>query len=184
MRALCIIGSPRENGSTAQIVDRIIEGMRSAGIETRRYVLGSLDIGFCRGCFGCRATGECVQHDDMAVLIGDLMHADIVLMASPSYWGDVTAQLKACIDRCLPLCNGRTGVTSVPPGKLGISVAVRAGSDPAENRHLISTIEHFFGHLGITPVACLTVEGVSKPHDIAEAKLQEAFDLGRGVLTR
>lgn len=181
MKAFCIIGSPREDGSTARIMDKVIEGMRSAGIEAKRYALGSLGIGYCRGCRTCRATRACVQADDMNVLIEDLFSSEIIVIGSPSYWGDVTAQLKTFIDRSLPLCNARTGETSVPAGKVGVSVAVRSGSDPSENRHLIETIEHYFGHLGITPVACLTVEGVSEPNDLPEAKLQEAYDLGAGI---
>ena len=188
MKALCIIGSPRDNGSTVLIVDQIIEGMRSVGIEAKRQLLGSLHIGFCRGCRserpfrGCRVTGECIQHDDMGVLIGQLMQADIVLLASPSYWGEVTAQLKTFIDRCVPLCNARTGETQVPPGKIGISVAIRAGSDPAENLHLVNTIEHYFGHLGITPVGRLTVENISEPTDFEPETLQKAYDLGAHMI--
>jgi multimeric flavodoxin WrbA len=181
--AICIVGSPRAHGSTALIVDHVIQGLVSGGVAVRRHLLGELNIGFCRGCRACDATRQCIQDDDLSLVVKDLLAADIVLVASPSYWGDVTAQLKAFIDRCAPLCEGRPGATPVPPGKVGIAVAVRSGMSPEENLHLIATIEHYFGHLGIRPLARLTVEGV---RDVADAKanltkLREAFELGASV---
>ncbi len=182
-KAVCIIGSPKAYGSTAMIVDRIIAGMASVGIEAKRRVIADLDIGFCKGCRECWMAGKCVQHDDMSVLITDLMDADIVVIASPSYWGEVTAQLKAFIDRSLPLCNAADGTTKVTSGKVGVAVAIRAGKDPAENQRLIETIERFYSLLQIRPVARLTVEGVSEVVDLRgrQEKLQEAYELGKSM---
>ena len=44
MRAICIIGSPRSNGSTGFIIDKIIEGMKDVGINSTRYCMGKMDI--------------------------------------------------------------------------------------------------------------------------------------------
>ncbi len=151
--AICIIGSPAANGSTVQVVEHIIAGLADAGIESEAYLLHDMNIAFCRGCKACEATAQCVQRDDMDILTAALLAADIVLLASPSYWGDITAQLKTFIDRCTPLCDTRPGGTMVPSGKRGIAVAIRAGQSKGENQHLLATMHHFFSHLGITPVA-------------------------------
>jgi multimeric flavodoxin WrbA len=135
VRALCIIGSPRQDGSTAFIVGKMIEGMMERGVKVKRYHPGSLDINYCKGCHACEETRRCVQRDDMDMVVRDLFESDIVVMASPSYWGDVTGQLKVFIDRCMPLCNAKTGETEVPPGKIGVAVAVRAGQSKMENQH-------------------------------------------------
>jgi multimeric flavodoxin WrbA len=179
-RALCIIGSPRENGSTAFVVDRVIDGMKAAGVETRRYCLGELEIGYCTGCRECEASRQCVLRDDMDRLLAGILESDIILLASPSYWGDVTGQMKVFIDRSLPLCDATTGETPVPEGKVGVAVAVRAGQSTAENQHLVDTFAHYFGHLGIRMVGSLTAEGIGSPADIEkrEDKMQEAFALG------
>jgi len=120
----------------------------------------------------------------MAFLIDGILNSDIVLLASPSYWGDVTGQMKVFIDRCLPLCNAKTNKTPVPPGKVGISVALRAGNSVFENQHIIETFEHYFGHLGIKPVARLTAEGVGKLPDLKamNSKLKEAYNLGCSLM--
>ena len=166
MRAICIVGSPREDGSTAFLVDRIIEGMESSGIKAVRYVLGSLTIDYCQGCRECETTRRCVQRDDMDVLLEGILNSDIVLLASPSYWGDVTGQMKVFIDRSLPLCNAATGHTPVPPGKIGVAVAIRAGRSVEENQHILDTFEHYFGHLGIEMRATLTAEGIDALADL------------------
>ncbi len=182
MKALCIVGSPNSNGSTAGITEKIIEGMKTRGIEIRKYILGEMDIKYCKGCKTCYQTRKCIQKDDMSILYKELSQADIVLISSPSYWGDVTGQLKVFFDRSTPLCDTNGG-TIIPEGKIGISVAVRTGSRAEENLHLINTIEHYFGHLGIKPVKRFTVEGVQVREDFEnrQDKVEEAFEIGRGI---
>lgn len=184
IKAICIVGSPRPGGSTALVVDRIIGGMREAGVEARRFVLGELAINYCQGCRDCETTGTCVQRDDMDTLLQGILEADIVVLASPSYWGDVTGQMKVFIDRSLPLCNAATGQTPVPPGKIGVAVAVRAGRSVGENQHIVDTFEHYFGHLGIEMRATLTAEGINSPSDLEHDPdiLEEAASLGRNIL--
>ena len=183
MKAICIIGSPREEGSTSLLVDKIIEGMQTAEVEAKRFVLGQLNINYCRGCQQCEQTCRCVQRDDMDTLLSELIDADIVLLASPSYWGDVTGQMKVFIDRSLPLCNAKTGRTPVPAGKVGVAVAVRAGSSVGENQHILDTFEHYFGHLGIELRASLTAEKVDHPADLAGKPhlLEQAVSLGKTI---
>jgi multimeric flavodoxin WrbA len=78
MKAMCIIGSPKENGSTAFLVDTIIEGMKSQNIGVSRYVLHKMNINYCRGCEKCEIDQACVQKDDMAVLIDEISRSDSV----------------------------------------------------------------------------------------------------------
>ena len=180
MKAICIIGSPKDDGNTAQVVAKIIGGMSDIGIEVARYVLGSTNIHFCKGCKSCYETRRCIQRDDVDTILEDLLTADIVLVASPSYWGDVTGHLKVFIDRCLPLCNTIDGTTPVPSGKIGVAVAIRAGKSKGENQHLIDTIEHFFGHLKINPSYRFSIEGVQTRTDLATKtfELERAYELG------
>ena len=180
MKALCIIGSPKTNGSTARLVDRVIEGMKSQQIKVSRYFLDEMNINYCKGCEKCEVNRKCVQTDDMNLLINEIYESDIVLLASPSYWGDVTGQMKTFIDRSLPLCNAKTGETPVPKGKVGIAVAVRAGKSKEENQQIVDTFKHYFGHLDIQLIAMLTAEGIRSISDIEndQTKLEEAYNLG------
>jgi multimeric flavodoxin WrbA len=183
MKAICIIGSPKANGSTACVTDTIIEGMKVNNIDVKRYVLGEMDIKYCKGCKACYESKKCIQNDDMNIIIKDLIESDIVIIASPSYWGDVTGQLKVFFDRSTPLSD-TNGESIIPKGKLGVSVAVRTGKRVEENMHLIYTIEHYYGHLGIKPVRRYTVEGVQFREDFLqkESKVKEAFELGLNIV--
>jgi Multimeric flavodoxin WrbA len=183
MKAVCIVGSPKSNGTTACVTDKIIEGLELSHIEVKKYVLGQMDIRYCKGCKTCYETKKCIQQDDMDIIIKDLCAADIVLIASPSYWGDVTGQLKVFFDRSTPLSDTNGG-TPVPSGKIGISVAVRTGQRAEENLNIIHSIEHYFGHLGIKPVKCFTAEGVpsKESFEAREDKVTEAFQLGADII--
>jgi multimeric flavodoxin WrbA len=185
MKAICIIGSPRKNGSTTYLADIIGATLKSGGMEIKNYILNSLHINYCQGCRECESSGNCVQDDDMKTLIGSLLEADVVILASPSYWGDVTGQMKVFFDRSLPLCNARFGNTTVPKGKIGIGVAIRAGSSPAENIQIIEKFRHYFGHLGIKMAASMTVENIENRSDIENDKLiyKKASDLGKTIIT-
>lgn len=183
MKALCLIGSPSDTGSTALLVDRIASGLQSDGFHITRHALGSLDLRFCLGCMACWSGNGCVQQDDMAQLLRDLTETDVVVVGTPSYWGSVTAQLKTFIDRSLPLCDTRPGGSPVLPGKKGIAVAVRAGSAPEENHKVVAEIEHYFSHLNIEPAGRLTAEGVRDRAALDQnpEKLAEAYELGRRI---
>lgn len=183
MKAVCILGSPHRNGSTSLLVSRVVGGMKASGIVVVEHILSDLNIYDCRGCRSCDASRQCIQRDDMDRIIQDIMAADVVLLASPSYWGDVTGRMKVFIDRCLPLCNAKTGETPVPKGKIGIGIAVRAGESKAENKRLLETFRHYLGHLEIEMVGRLAAEGVDKPSDLMAnvEKLEEAYRLGRDV---
>ncbi len=180
MKAICIVGSPNEQGSTAFLVRSVIDGMRAVGIDATMHVLGTMNIGYCDGCRVCETSRRCVLRDDMDLLLAGILESDIVLLASPSYWGDVTGQMKVFIDRSLPLCNAATGDTPVPTGKVGVAVATRAGSSQGETQHIVDTFEHYFGHLGISLVAVLTAEGVGRLADVEhdQVKIRQGRELG------
>ena len=185
MKAICIIGSPRTKGSTAHIVDKVIEGMTETGIEVTRHCLGERNINYCAGCKECYGEGgKCVFADDVQLIMKDLIDSDIVLIASPSYWGDITGQLKVFFDRNTPYCDTNENRQIIPSGKKGISIAVRAGKTDRENIHILDSIEHYFGHLGIEPIERFAIRETDTLKDLLEkhqSELNEAYDMGKRI---
>ena len=95
-------GSPRKEGNTNLLLDAALQGAAEAGAELVRFHLNDLSIRPCQGCGGCYHTGQCVMRDDMDLIYDALEKMDALVMASPVYFGGVTAQMKAMIDRCQP----------------------------------------------------------------------------------
>ena len=93
-------GSPRKNGKTASLVNAFIEGAESSGNEIKELYLQGMKIGGCLACEYCQSNGgTCVQKDDMQIVRDAFLWADVVVFASPQYWGTITGQLKIVIDR-------------------------------------------------------------------------------------
>jgi len=183
MKALCIIGSPREQGCTAHVVEAIAQGMIDTGIEVKTTFLSNKNIGYCQGCMSCHKTRRCVKRDDVDVIMSNIMESDIILVASPSYWGDITGQLKVFIDRNTPYGNTCDGGTIIPSGKVGIAVAVRAGQRQIENQHIIDTINHYYSHLEIEPIASFSIESIMNRDDFVgrDDELKKAYNMGRSI---
>jgi len=184
MKAVCILGSPRSDGSTATILEKITDIFKERGIEVTRYDLGKANIGYCLGCMTCANDEKCVQRDDMDIISSCIVESDIVMIASPSYWGDVTGQMKVFIDRCTPFCNTNPDRKMISKGKTGVAVVVRAGQNVKENEDLLATIEHFLGHLEIPLKHRFHVEGISTVRDLESRPdvLERAITFGREIV--
>jgi multimeric flavodoxin WrbA len=101
MKVVSLLGSPRTKGNSATIANRFTETAAKLGAETRTYELNRLTYRGCQGCYACKKDSEqCVLQDDLAEVLAAVQEADVVVLASGVYFGNITAQLKAFIDRC------------------------------------------------------------------------------------
>ena len=99
MKIIGFIASPRKEGNTAWVVNKILEGARERGAETEVWYSGELDIKPCGGCLGCVQSDQCVINDDMQKLYHALTEADALVLGSPIYMGQMSAQAKLFTDR-------------------------------------------------------------------------------------
>jgi multimeric flavodoxin WrbA len=100
MNIIGIIASPRKEGNTAWIVNKILEGAKEQGAETQVWYFSDLDIKPCRGCWGCHKGDQgCVIKDDMQKLNKAIDHANAIVFGSPIYMMQMSAQAKIVIDR-------------------------------------------------------------------------------------
>lgn len=102
MKVMGFIGSPRKEGNTAWIINKILDGAKEQGAETQSWYFSDLDIKPCRGCLGCHKGDQdrgCVINDDMQKLYGALEQADVLVLGSPIYMGQMSGQAKIFTDR-------------------------------------------------------------------------------------
>ena len=100
-KILVLNGSPRKNGSTASLIKAFMAGAAESGNEIREEYIHEMEIKACLGCDSCMKTNTgCVQKDEgMAKIYDDLSWCDVIVFASPVYFGYFTAQTKTVIDR-------------------------------------------------------------------------------------
>ncbi len=186
MKATCIIGSPRANGSTAFLMDQVILAMTEMDIKVIKHCLGEKEVNYCLGCKRCYITGECVQNDDAIKILDDIIDSDIIIIGTPSYWGDFTGQLKVLFERSTPFCDTNPNRIYPTKKRYGLSFVVRAGSNETENQHIIERIEHYYSHLSIAPIGRLSVTGVDTKDDLLknEDAIYGAYQLGKEIQRR
>ena len=125
MKAIGIVGSPRESGNVEILTNYTLKAIKEEGLDTELIRLAGRDIRPCDACMVCRNGGQCPIDDDLLPIYEKMKAADAIILASPVYFGSATASLKALMDR--------TGYMSydVRPfaGKVGgpLIVARRAG---------------------------------------------------------
>ena len=100
---VAFIGSPRKNGNTDNLVDEVLKGAQSKNIEIKKFYLNDLDIKGCQGCLYCRKNLTCIIKDDMVEIYDYIKKADYIVLGSPVYICQVSAQAKLLLDRLYPL---------------------------------------------------------------------------------
>lgn len=102
MKAIAVNGSPRKNGNTYWMLKAVLKELEKQGIETEIIQAGGRDIHGCVACGACRksAVPRCAFDDDIInESVQKIAQADALILGSPVYFGSLTAQMKAFIDR-------------------------------------------------------------------------------------
>ncbi len=106
MKIMILNGSPkREASDTMHMTRAFIEGMNENG-ENSVHTIHVIDrhIEYCTGCFSCMKNGgSCIHKDDMKALLEEILESDLLIFSFPLYCYGMPAQLKALLDRTLPL---------------------------------------------------------------------------------
>ena len=141
MKAIAINGSPRKGGNTEMLLKKVLTPLADAGWETEFIQLGGANIRGCQACYECfkKKNSRCSQKNDVFNgCFEKMVAADAIIVGSPTYFTDVSAETKALLDRAglVALANG-----GLFRGKIGAAVvAVRRGG----GTHAFDTINHMF----------------------------------------
>jgi len=130
MKAIAIVGSARKDGNTAALARIVLGELEKMGIETELIELAGMDIKSCKACYGCfkNKDGKCIiKGDGVNELLGKMAEADAIIIGSPTYFSNVSSDIKALIDRA-----GLVGIANDFMFKRKVGAAVvavrRAGS--------------------------------------------------------
>ena len=122
MNVLCVLGSPRRNGNSAIIAQRFLKAAKDRGATTQSYILNEINYKPCQACYACKTKlDHCALEDDLTPVLNALVECDVVVVATPVYFGDISAQTKAFIDRTFSFAKpdflNRPDPVRLTPGK-------------------------------------------------------------------
>lgn len=141
MRVVALNGSPRKGGNTSQLVQTALCELQREGIETELVEMAGTHPHGCRACLACmqKKDRRCAITDDpMNEWIATMEAADGIILASPTYFADVTSEMKALIDRAGYVGRVNDGMYRRKVGAAVVAVR-RAGAI-----HAFDTMNHFF----------------------------------------
>lgn len=182
MKILGINGSPRIGGNTDILLDKVLEGARSEGAETEKIILNRLKFSPCQECEDMRGDGECIIKDDMHEIYKKIRDADAVVLASPIFFGSLSAQTKMMIDRfqCLwrlrYILNKDTGYNK----KKGVFISVEGSDRKDFFANAKAVVKNLFATIGAEYAEELFCSKVDQKASILKRTgcLEKAFELG------
>ncbi len=181
MKVLGIVCSPRKGGNTEIMVKEALAVTREGGAETELVLIADKNIAPCDGCEACNETSVCRIKDDMQPIYQQLEAADAIILGTPVYFRNVSAQAKTIIDRTYSFRRQRR-----LSGKVAASVVVARRIGAGQVRTLLSG---FFVNQGMIPVRGAIGYGRAKGEirqGVGGAEgltaLDEARNVGRDII--
>jgi multimeric flavodoxin WrbA len=99
LKILAVVGSPRPKGNTNYLVDQALEEASKHKAQVEKIDLCKYELNPCLGHDDCSSFDSCKQKDDAKWILDKFLNADGVILATPVYWYNVSAQMKAFMDR-------------------------------------------------------------------------------------
>ncbi|MHC1627087.1 MAG: flavodoxin family protein [Methanoculleaceae archaeon] len=174
MQICGICGSPRgKESSTRRLVGAVLEGAREAGAETEFIDLCEYEIRYCTACATCYATGECIICDDFTIIYDKMLSSDGIVLGSPNYINNVSAQMKTYLDRLADAIH-----CQLLEGKFGCAVATAGGSGADGVAEYLSQVLITLGATSVGTLGAVMADG-----EVAfRRSLSAAREMGRRLV--
>ena len=173
-------GSPHKNGNTSALVKAFTEGAENAGHTVTEFFLDSMNIHGCKGCFGGKSSLECpcVQKDDMDKIYTSVKNCDVIVLATPLYYWNMSGQIRTAIDRLFALEEG--GENLLRGHDRACALLMAAEGHGFED---VSTyFDHLMEHLRWKNLGHVLAGGNGGVGDInGKPEIHEAYELGQSI---
>jgi multimeric flavodoxin WrbA len=173
MKIVCITGSPRKNGNSAYLVNEIIRIAEDANATVQSYHLNQLTYKGCQACLTCKEKLDCCTvKDDLTDVLSAMRECDLLVLASPVYFGDISAQMKGLIDRTysflVPNFMQKEKPSRLESGKSLIFILSQGQPDEKMFADIYPKYELFLRIMGFTDAHLIRACGVMAPGDVKE----------------
>lgn len=173
-------GSPRKTGNTSALVKSFTEGAKSAGHTVTEFFLAGMSIHGCKGCFGGHSSKDCpcVQKDDMDQIYPAVKSCDVVVLASPLYYWNMSGQIRTAIDRLFALEEGDGNLLRGH----GRASALLMAAEGHGFEDVLPYYDHLMEHLQWKNLGHVLAGGNGEIGDIeGKPELQAAYELGSAL---
>lgn len=193
-----IFGSPSKNSNTHILVKQAIKGLEDIGVESEIFFLNDLKMKGCQSCLTCKTndTTKCAVRDDMQEIYAAMEASDGIIVATPIYFCDVTAQTKMWMDRLFPYLGApdgvrdgvRTRLTGRMPGfKRAKFIFTQNQPDTGMFTEHIDTFMRMVGMVGFDVkghmIAANLARGMKPMVTENESCMKAAYELGRSFFS-
>ena len=173
-------GSPRRKGNTSALVRAFTEGAESAGHTVTEFFLDEMNIHGCKGCFGGHSGKDspCVQKDDMDKVYPAVKESDVIILATPLYYWNMSGQIRTAVDRLFALEEG-DGNLLRGQGRASALLMVAEGHGFED---VLLYYDHLMEHLRWKNLGHILAGGNGDIGDIeGKPELEKAYVLGKSI---
>jgi multimeric flavodoxin WrbA len=171
MKIVSVLGSPRENANSSMIANRFCATAQKFGAETKTFVLNDLEYRGCQGCMLCKTKlDKCAVQDDLTQVLEAIRETDVLVLASPVYYWDVSGQLKCFLDRTfsylVPDFITNSVKSRLVPGKKLVMILTQNNPDEGSFTNIFPKFDYFFKSYGFSDTRLIRACGVGGPGEV------------------
>ena len=171
MKIVCLLGSPRVNGNSAAIAKGFCNAAEKYGAEVKTFVLNDLEYRGCQGCMACKTKlDRCVLEDGLTEVLDAVRDTDVLVLASPVYFWDISGQLKTFIDRTfsylVPDFITNPVKSRLAPGKKLVFILAQNNPDRSSFTDIFPKFDYFFKAYGFVESHLIRAFGVGEPGEV------------------
>lgn len=179
-KIIILNGSPRKKGNTSALATEFTRGAKEAGHTVTEFFLDSMDIHGCKGCFGGHSSRECpcVQKDDMMQIYPAVKECDVIVLATPLYYWNMSGQIRTAVDRLFALEEGDGNLLRGH----GRASALLMAAEGHGFEDVLAYYDHLMEHLRWKNLGHVLAGGNGNVGDIeGKPELEQAYELGKSI---
>lgn len=159
MNVVAVLGSPRAKSNSSGIANFILEECRKNGADVQSFTLSKLSFKGCQACETCKTKlSHCVLKDDLTAVLDAVKSADVVILATPNYFGEVSGQFKSFFDRTYSFLNPDFS-TRLDPGKKSVFIFSQGRPDLDRFTDVFPRYEAWLGCYGFSQNQLIRMNG-------------------------
>jgi multimeric flavodoxin WrbA len=184
MKIIALLGSPRPESNSTILAKAFLDACQDRGATVEAYFLNKMHYQGCQACMSCKTKTEaCILADDLTPVYEAIRQADVLVIVSPVYFGDLSGQLKTAFDRFYAYLDANFA-SRLPAGKQGVFIFTQGNPDEEQFKDIFGRYETFMNWLNFQRIHLIRACGLQGPGEVKERPqaLQQAVDLANRVM--